>query len=256
MGDLLLNRNILIMGLRNKWSIAWGIAKSARMAGANLIITYQSERERESAEELAASLDNAAIYKCDISYEEEIDKLFSDIKDRFGVLHGVVHAIAHAKREDITNDFVHTSKDGFIHALTISAYSLVAVSRKAMEIMTEGGSIVTLTYMGSERVFPGYNVMGVAKAALESCVRYLSHNLGSMNIRVNAISAGAIKTISSKAIKDFGNILDAVEERAPLKRSVEQDELGDSALFLLSDLSRGITGEIMYVDCGYNIMGV
>jgi enoyl-[acyl-carrier protein] reductase I len=171
-------------------------------------------------------------------------------------LHGVVHGIAHAKREDIHNSFVNASRDGFAHALNISAYSLVAVSRKAMDLMTEGGSILTLTYMGSERVFPGYNVMGVAKAALEASVRYLAYDLGQAGIRVNAISAGAIKTISSKGIKDFGNILDVTEERAPLRRSIEQDELGDAALFLLSSLSRGITGEIMYVDCGYNIMGI
>jgi len=256
MGSLLSNRNILIMGLRNKWSIAWGIAKQARLDGANLILTYQGEREREGAEELAASLDNAAVFKCDISSDEEIDKLFADIKERFGVIHGLVHAIAHAKREDITNNFLSTSRDGFIHALNISAYSLLAVSRSAKELMTEGGSIITLTYMGSERVFPGYNVMGVAKAALESTVRYLAHDLGPFGIRVNAISAGPMKTISSKAIKDFGSISGVFEEKNPLKKKLSQDELGNAALFLLSDLSSAITGEIMFVDCGYNIMGI
>jgi len=256
MGSLLLNKNVLIMGLRNKWSIAWGIAKQARMDGANLILTYQGDREKQGAEELAASLGNASIYQCDVSSDEEIDRLFSDIKDRYGVLHGVVHAIAHAKKEDITNDFVNTSRDGFIHALNISAYSLVAVSRKAKELMTEGGSIITLTYMGSEKVFPGYNVMGVAKAALEASVRYLAHDLGPLGIRVNAISAGPIKTISSKAIKDFGSILDVFEQKAPLKRGLSQDELGNTALFLLSDLSGAITGEVLHVDCGYNIMGI
>lgn len=256
MGSLLENKNILIMGVRNKWSIAWGIAKSAYEEGANLIFTYQGEREREGAEELAAALNKASIYPCDISSDEEIDGLFKHLKEKYGVLHGVVHAIAHAKREDIQNNFVNTSRDGFAHALNVSAYSLVAVSRKAQELMTQGGSILTLTYMGSERVFPGYNVMGVAKAALEASVRYLAYDLGALGIRVNAISAGPIKTISSKAIKDFGTILDTFEQKVPLKKGLEQDELGDAALFLLSGLSRAITGEVMYVDCGYNIMGI
>jgi len=256
MDELLKGKNILIMGVRNKWSIAWGIVKSASEHGANIILTYQSEREEKEASSLASSIENASIYKCDISLDEDIDVLFSNLKNKYGVIHGLIHAIAHAKSEDIRNNFINTSREGFSHALDISAYSLVAVSKRASEIMTEGGSIITLTYMGSEKVFPGYNVMGVAKAALEACVRYLANDLGPMGIRINAISAGAIKTISSKAIKDFGNILGAVEERAPLKRGIEQDELGDSALFLLSDLSRAITGEVMHVDCGFNIMGV
>ncbi len=254
MKALLDNKNIIIMGLRNKWSIAWGIAKAAKEQGANLLLTYQGEREKDSASELATLL-GASIYQCDISSDDEIDKLFNTIKLEYGKIHGLVHAIAHAKREDIHNSFINTSRDGFAHALNISAYSLVAVSRRAAELMSEGGSIVTLTYMGSEKVFPGYNVMGVAKAALEASVRYLAYDLGQLNIRVNALSAGPIKTISSKAIKDFGTILDVFEEKAPLRRKIDQDELGDSAVFLLSSLSRGITGEVMYVDCGYNIMG-
>ncbi|HHW32485.1 MAG TPA: enoyl-ACP reductase [Clostridiaceae bacterium] len=254
MGSLLLNKNILIMGLRNKWSIAWGIAKAAKEQGANLLLTYQGEREKDSASELAKHLE-AQIYQCDISSDDEIDNLFNAIKLKYGKIHGLVHAIAHAKREDIHNSFINTSRDGFNHALEISAYSLVAVSRRAAELMSEGGSIVTLTYMGSEKVFPGYNVMGVAKAALEASVRYLAYDLGQFNIRVNALSAGPIKTISSKAIKDFGTILDVFEEKAPLRRKIDQDDLGDAAVFLLSNLSRGITGEVMYVDCGYNIMG-
>lgn len=256
MGNLLDNRNILIMGLRNKWSIVWGIAKSARREGANLILTYQGERERAGALQLAEMLEGASIYQCDISSDEEIDRLFEEIKENYGVLHGVVHGIAHAKREDIQNSFINTSRDGFAHALNVSAYSLVAVSKRAKELMSEGGSIVTLTYMGSEKVFPGYNVMGVAKAALEASVRYLAYDLGENGIRVNAISAGPIKTISSKAIKDFGSILNIFEEKAPLKKGLEQDELGDSALYLLSDLSRAVTGEVIHVDCGYNIMGI
>lgn len=256
MGELLKNKNIVIMGVRNKWSIAWGIAKAAHREGANLIFSYQGEREREGVEELAAELGNVPVFECDISTDEDIDEFFGCVKEKYGVLHGLVHGIAHAKREDIQNDFIHTSRDGFAHALNVSAYSLVAVSKKANELMTEGGSIVTLTYMGSDKVFPGYNVMGVAKAALEACVRYLAHNLGPSGIRVNAISAGAVKTISAKGVKDFAQILDVTEEKSPLKKGVDQNELGDAALFLLSSLSRGITGEIMFVDCGYSIMGI
>ena len=244
------------MGLRNKWSIAWGIAKSAQREGAKLILTYQGEREREGAEELAASLGGASIFQCDVSSDEDIVSLFTRIESDFRALHGLVHGIAHAKREDIQNDFINTSREGFAHALNISAYSLVAVCREAKRLMKDGGSIVTLTYMGSERVFPGYNVMGVAKAALEASVRYLAYDMGGSGIRVNAISAGPIKTISSKAIKDFGSILDVFEEKAPLKRGVDQDEIGDTALYLLSSMSRAVTGEVMYVDCGYNIMGI
>ncbi|HOJ09378.1 MAG TPA: enoyl-ACP reductase [Clostridiales bacterium] len=256
MGDLLKGKNIVIMGVRNKWSIAWGIVKSAADEGANIIFTYQGEREEKEASSLASQIDNSFIYKCDISSDKDIDALFKTLKNEHGVIHGLVHAIAHANSEDIHNNFINTSREGFAHALDISAYSLVAVSKRAAELMTEGGSIVTLTYMGSERVFSGYNVMGVAKAALEACVRYLANDLGPLGIRINAISAGAIKTISSKAIKDFGNILGVVEQRAPLRRGIDQNELGDSALFLLSDLSRAITGEIIHVDCGFNIMGI
>jgi Enoyl-[acyl-carrier-protein] reductase (NADH) len=256
MGEILKGRNIVIMGVRNKWSIAWGIAKEAHKEGANLVFSYQGEREREGVEALAAELGNVALYQCDISSDEDIDSFFSSLKSEFGKIHGLVHGIAHAKREDIHNEFVNTSRDGFAHALDVSAYSLIAVSRKARDIMPDGGSILTLTYMGSEKVFPGYNVMGVAKAALEASVRYLAQNLGPQGIRVNAISSGAIKTISAKGVKDFGSILDVTEEKAPLKKGVDQDEIGSAASFLLSDLSRGMTGEIMFVDSGYNIMGI
>lgn len=256
MGDLLKGKSIIIMGVRNKWSIAWGIAKAAHQNGAKLIFTYQGDREKEGVEELAASLGGVKTCQCDVSSDEELDAFFSGVKERYGVLHGLVHGIAHAKREDIHNDFIYTSRDGFAHVLDVSAYSLIAVSRRAGELMTEGGSIVTLTYMGSEKVFPGYNVMGVAKAALEATVMYLANDLGKCGIRVNAISAGAVKTISAKGVKDFSTILEVTEEKAPLKRGVNQEELGDTALFLLSSLSRGMTGEIMHVDCGYNIMGI
>lgn len=256
MKDLFINKNILIMGLRNKWSISWGIAKALHDEGANIIFTFQGEREREGAEQLARDLGKSTIFSCNISSDEEIDNLFDNIKCNFGQIHGVVHAIAHANREDLQNGYINTSRDGFAHAMDVSVYSLVAVSKRAKEIMPEGSSIITLSYLGAERVLPGYNVMGVAKAALEASVRYLSNDLGCRGIRINAISSGPIKTISAKAVKDFSSILGTVEEKAPLKRGVEQSDLGGSAVYLLSSLSSGVTGEIIYVDCGFSIMGV
>ncbi len=255
-GTLLLNKNILIMGIRNKWSIAWGIAQAVHNEGGNVIITYLGEREKDSVEELAATISRSAILKCDAGSDEDIDNLFDEIKSKYGVLHGFVHAIAYAKAEDIQNGYINTSRDGFALANDISAYSLAAVSRRAKDIMTEGGSIVTLTYMGSEKVFPGYNVMGVAKAALEAGVRYLASDIGPLGIRVNAISAGSIKTMSAKGIKGFSSILDVADQKAPLKRKLNQEDIGGPAVFLLSDMSKGITGEVIHVDCGFNIMGI
>ncbi|AUG57032.1 enoyl-ACP reductase FabI [Acetivibrio saccincola] len=252
MGNLLAGKNILVMGVRNKWSIAWGIVNAAINEGANIIITYQGEREKKGASELGAD----SIFQCDISSDQDIDNLFAAIKEKYGTIHGVVHSIAHANTEDLQNDFIYTSREGFAHAMDVSAYSLVAVSRRAKEIMTEGGSIITLTYMGSEKVFPGYNVMGVAKAALEASVRYLASDLGPSGIKVNAISAGPIKTLSAKGVKNFGSILDTVEEKAPLRRNVTTEDVGKTALYLLSDLSSGVTGEIIHVDSGYHIMGI
>lgn len=256
MGTLLSNKNILIMGLRNKWSIAWGIAKAAADEGANLIFTCQSEREKEETEKLTADLGRYSVFICDISSDEAIDQVFIKLKEEYGVLHGVVHAIAHANAEDLKNKFVFTSREGFAHALDVSAYSLVAISRKAHELMTEGGSILTLTYMGAEKVFSGYNVMGVAKAALEASVMYLAADLGEMNIRVNAISAGPIKTLSAMGVKNFSSILNTVEEKAPLRRCVTKEDVGKAAVFYLSDLSSGVTGDVMHVDCGFNVMGI
>lgn len=254
--ELLKNKNILVMGVRNKWSIAWGIAKSAHKEGANLIFTYQGDREREGVEDLVSSLEGSSTYQCNISSDSEIDKLFALLKAKYGKLDGIVHAIAHAKKEDIQNDFIDTSRDGFAHALDVSAYSLVAVSKRAKYLMTDGGSIITLTYMGSEKVFRGYNVMGVAKAALEASVRYLASDLGVNNIRINAISAGPVKTISAKGVKDFGEILGEAENKSPLRRRVSLEDLGGTALYLLSNLSNGVTGEIIHADCGFNIMGI
>jgi enoyl-[acyl-carrier protein] reductase I len=253
---LLKGKNILIMGVRNKRSIAWGIATVAAREGANLIFTCMGEREKRETEELVAPLGNFPVYQCDISSDEEIKSCFEIIRKDYGVLHGLVHAIAHARTEDLQNDFVSTSRDGFAHALDVSAYSLVAVSREAKDLMTEGGSILTLTYAGSIRVIKGYNVMGVAKAALEASVRYLANDLGMQGIRVNAISAGPVKTLSARGVKSFNNLKDMVEERAALHRTVTLEDLGNNAVYLLSHLSDGVTGEIIYVDCGCNIMGL
>lgn len=256
MGTLLQHKTVVIMGLRNKWSIAWGIAQAAATEGAGLIFTCQSDREKDETEKLTAELGTFPVYICDISDDAAINQVFDMIKERHGAIHGLVHAIAHANAEDMSRDFVFTSREGFAHALDVSAYSLVAVSRKARELMCEGGSIVTLSYMGAEKVFSGYNVMGVAKAALEASVRYLASDLGASGIRVNAISAGPIKTMSAKGVKNFNNILSVVEERAPLRRCVTKEDVGRACLFFLSDLSAGVTGEITHVDSGFNVMGI
>lgn len=256
MGAILANKTILIMGVRNKWSIAWGIAKAAAKEGANLIFTCQTERDIKSTEKIVSTLGDFEVLKCDISYDEEIDNLFDNIKEKYGIVHGVVHAIAHAKGEDLQNNFVNTSREGFAHALNVSAYSLIAVSCRAKDIMPEGGSILTLTYMGSERVYKGYNVMGVAKAALEASVLYLAADLGSLGIRVNAISAGPINTMAAKGIQDFKSILHELKEKAPLKKELTPEDIGNAALYFLSDFSSAVTGEISYVDCGFNIIGI
>ena len=264
MSGLMEGKKILIMGLRNKWSIAWGITKRLYDEGATLAFTYLDEREEADARKLLASLSNDGnfpFYKCDLGSDSEIDEAFAGIGETWGGLDGVVHAVANARSEDLRNDFILTSREGFEHALNISAYTLIYVSRKAAELMAgssssdSGGSILTLTYMGSERVFPGYNVMGVAKAALEATVRYLAYDLGGKGIRVNAISSGPIKTLSAKAVKNFSSIMGVVDEKAPLKRGVSAEEIGGAALYLLSDLSSAVTGEIHYVDCGFNVMG-
>jgi enoyl-[acyl-carrier protein] reductase I len=257
MNSLLQGKNILIMGVANHRSIAWGIAQSLAKAGANLIFTYQGERLRENVAELAATLDQpeTILISCDVTKDEEVASAFAQIKEKVGVLHGIAHCIAFAKTEELEGEFVNTSRDGYALAQDISAYSLVAVAREARPLMTEGGSIVTLTYLGGERVVPNYNVMGVAKAALDASVRYLAHDLGKDNIRVNAISAGPIRTLAAKGVRNFNAILKEIEEKAPLRRTVDQSDVGDTALFLFSHLSRGITGEIIHVDAGYSIMG-
>ncbi|MBE5812276.1 MAG: enoyl-ACP reductase [Clostridiales bacterium] len=253
--DVLNNKNIIVMGIRNKKSIAWGIAKRAYEQGANLILTYEKEKERETIEELTKNFNNSVIIKCDVSNDEDVEKLFKEVKNKFHEIHGIAHCIAHATPKELKRNFFDTSREGFSHTLDISAYSLVTISKHAKDLMHEGGSIVTLSYHGATRVMTGYNVMGVAKAALESTVRYLANELGPIGIRVNTISPGPIKTGSSKDINDFDNLHENVERKSPLRKSVTPEDIGDAAVFFLSDLSKSVTGEILYVDNGYNIMG-
>jgi enoyl-[acyl-carrier protein] reductase I len=258
MNQLLTGKTYVIMGVANKRSIAWGIAQSLHNAGANLIFTYQGERLKGNVEELAQTLNPGTmplLIPCDVTDDEDITRAFGNIKGEVGTIHGLAHCIAFAKTEELQGSFVDTSREGYALAQDISAYSLVAVSRAAKDLMTEGGSIVTLTYLGGERVVPNYNVMGVAKAALDSCVKYLAADLGKLNIRVNSISAGPIRTLAAKGISGFNTIIKEIEERAPLRRTIDQSEVGDTALFLMSHMSRGITGEMIHVDAGYNILG-
>jgi enoyl-[acyl-carrier protein] reductase I len=245
-----------VFGVANKRSIAWAIAQQMQQAGAQLAITYQNERLKQEAADMIAELPNAHAFQCDVSRDEEIAQLFDQLKERYGKLDALVHSIAYAPAEDLKGEFADTSREGFRIALDTSAYSLVALARAARPLMTEGGSIMTMTYYGSERVIPRYNVMGVAKAALEASVRYLAYDLGKNNIRVNAISAGPIKTLASRGISGFGEMLKEQAERAPLKRNVDVKEVAATAVFLASDAGSGITGETIYVDCGYNIMGL
>ncbi|CAN5606187.1 enoyl-ACP reductase [soil metagenome] len=246
----------VVFGLANKRSIAWAIAQKLSEAGARLAICYQSERLKKEAEALIPELRDAQIFQCDVSSDTELDSVFEQLKTTYGKIDILVHSVAFAPADAIKNDFLLTTRDDFRIAHDVSAYSLIAVARGAVPLMTDGGSILTLTYYGSTKTFPNYNVMGVAKAALEATVRYLAASLGSKNIRVNAISAGPIKTLAARGIGDFSKILNAVEERAPLHRNVDALEVGNAALFLSSPLASGITGEITFVDCGYNITGL
>ena len=255
---ILKGKKVVIMGVRNKWSIAWGAVQSASEQGAEVICTCSGDSE-EKVKELLKEIPNSSLYVCnDVSKDEDIDNCLEQIKKDHGKIDGILHAIAHANTEDLRNDFILTSREGYAHAQDVSSYSLVAIVRmaKEKEMLNEGASIVAYTYYGSEKVIEGYNVMGVAKAALEASIRYLSVDLGKIGCRVNGISAGPIKTLSAKGIKDFGSILTVVEEKAPLHRNVTTKQVGDSTAFLFSDLSSAITGEIIHVDSGYNIIGV
>jgi len=249
----------VVFGLANKRSIAYAIAEKLSGAGATLVLCYQSERLRAEAEELIEALGQtgtARAIQCDVSVDEQIDAAFAQIAEAFPVIHTVVHSVAFAPQEALKNDFLLTKREEFRIAHDVSVYSLIAISRAATPLMTEGGSIITLTYYGSQKVFPNYNVMDVAKAALEATVRYLAASLGSKGIRVNAISAGPIKTLAARGVSDFATILDTVTARAPLHRNIEQVEVGKVALFLASDLASGMTGGVTYVDCGFSITGI
>jgi len=258
LADLLENKVVVVMGVANKRSIGWGIAKSLHKQGAKLVFTYRQERSLEKLEELLAEHNIEPLLKvsCDVLSDESIEKAFAEIGAKVGTIHGVVHSLAFADKEELKGEYVNTSREGYLLAQNSSAYSLVAVAREARKIMTEGGSIVTQTYIGAERVVKNYNVMGVAKAALEASVRYLAEDLGKDGIRVNAISAGPIRTLAAKAVSGFNDIMTTIEEKAPLRKNVDQDEVGDATMFLISDLSRGITGEVLHVDSGYHIMGM
>jgi enoyl-[acyl-carrier protein] reductase I len=228
---------------------------ATRLSGAKIAITYQNERLKQEAQELVSSLPNTEGFQCDANNDSDIERLAAELKQRYQRIDVLVHSIAYAPTEELKGDFINTSREGFRIAQETSVYSLIALSRAVAPLMTNGGSIMTLSYLGAERVMPSYNVMGVAKAALESTMRYLAYYLGPQKIRVNAISAGPIKTLSSRAVAGFGDMLKAQAEKAPLRRPVETREVGDVGLYLASDLSTGITGETIYVDCGYNIMG-
>ena len=251
----LAGKTALVFGLANKRSIAWGIAQKLHEAGATLAICYQNERMKLEAEGLIAELSGAGGFQCDVSSDAEIEALFAVLKEKYSRIDILVHAIAYAPAEDLKGEFINTSREGFRIAHDVSVYSLIAVSRGAAPLMTEGGSIMTLTFYAAEKVVPHYNVMALAKASLESAVRYLAYELGSKNIRVNAISAGPIKTLAARGVGALGEMMKSHADRAPLHRNVDQFEVGGAALFLASDLSSAVTGEILYVDCGYNIMG-
>ena len=255
---MLTGKTGLVVGVANKRSIAWAIAQAAANAGARLALTYQGERLEENVRELSASLTEPLILPCDVTDDAQIARVFEEIDRSFGGLDFLVHGAAFAPREELSNPFVQTTREGFRTALDVSAYSLIALARGALPLMERrgGGSVLTLTYLGSERVFPNYNVMGVAKAALEASVRYLAADLGPKNIRVNAISAGPIKTLAAAGISGFSAILQLYRDRAPLRRTVETSEVADAAVFLLSDAGRAVTAEVLMVDGGYHAMGM
>jgi enoyl-[acyl-carrier protein] reductase I len=255
MSNLLEGKFALILGIANRWSLAYAIAQAFSREGATLALTYLGERQKGAIEDIAKDLNVSAVLPCDVTKDEELAALTNSLQAMNRPLHSVVHSLAFANREDLNRPFAETSRDGFLLAHNVSAYSLVAVARAAAPAMTEGGSISTLTYLGSSRVIPGYNVMGVAKAALEACVRYLSSDLGPSNIRVNAISAGPVKTASARAVAGLSKMLESMPARAPLRRNCTPEEVADAAVFLASDLGRGVTGNVLFVDAGYQVMG-
>lgn len=255
---ILKDKKIVIMGIRNKWSIAWGAAQSAYEQGAQVIFTCGSMEKIEKIKELTNEIPNSDVFACDASSDESIKECFEKIKEKYGKIDGILHAIAHANTEDLRNDFILTSRSGYAHACDVSAYSLIAVAKitKELDMLNPGASIVSYTYYGAEKVVDGYNIMGAAKAALEANIRYLAKDLGKIDVRINGISAGPIKTLSAKGIKDFNSILDVVEEKAPLHKNVIPKQVGDATSFLFSDMASAITGEIIHVDNGFSIIGV
>ncbi len=253
---MLKGKKYLILGVANERSIAWGITQALVQNGAEVALTYLNEALEKRVRPLAESIGCEHVLPCDAQKDEDIDAMYAEIEKRWGTLDGIVHSIAFANGDDLKARFSDTSRDGFKLALDVSAYSLIAVAGKGKRLMPNGGSIMTMTYLGSERVVPNYNVMGVAKAALEASVRYLAADLGEQNIRVNAISAGPIKTLAAAGIPHFKDMLNAFAEKAPLKRNVSTEDVANCALFYLSHLGNGVTGEVTYVDCGFNVMGM
>jgi enoyl-[acyl-carrier protein] reductase I len=255
MSQLLEGKTALILGVANRWSLAYAIARAFIRENAEVILTYQGDRQKQTVEELAAELKARQVLPCDVTQDAQVDALANGLRDQGTVLNAVVHSIAFANREDLSRPFVETSRAGFALAQDVSAYSLVAVARATAPLMARGGSLMTLTYLGSTRVVENYNVMGVAKAALEASVRYLAADLGPSNIRVNAISAGAVKTTSARGIRDLSKMIEGGAKMAPLRRNTDPAEVADTAVFLASDLGRGVTGNVIYVDAGMQIMG-
>jgi len=256
MSKLLEGKTAIVLGVWNKWSIAYAIAQAFAREGATLLLTYQNERAKPTVEELGRELGAAAFYPCEVQQQADIDRLAESLKAEGRNLDVVVHSLAAAKHEELNQPFLETSRDGFQFALEVSAYSLVAIAKALSPLMTDGGAILTLTYLGAVRVVTNYNVMGVAKAALEAEVRYLASELGPRKIRVNAISAGPIKTLSARGVKDLSKMLEHVAQYAPLRRNTETAEVADAAVFLGSNLGRGVTGNVIYVDSGFQIMGL
>ena len=250
------DKKILVLGVANELSIAWGIAEELHRQGAEIALAYAHEAIERRIKPLAERIGSPLVLRCDVQADSDLDALFSTLKQSWGRLDGVVHSIAYAERADLQGSFSNTSRSGFHLAMDVSVYSLIAVARRAKELMSEGGALITLTYLGSERVVPNYNVMGVAKAALECSVRYLAADLGEQDVRVNAISAGPIKTLAASAIPQFKGMLSRFAEIAPLKRNVTQADVAQTALYLLGPLSSGVTGEVLYVDCGFSRMGI
>ncbi|MCZ6508274.1 MAG: enoyl-ACP reductase [Acidobacteria bacterium] len=249
-------KRVLVMGVTNRFSLGWAIADRLRESGADLAFSYQGERLRETIEKLTADMPACPLFECDVTMEEDLQAVFGGLKERWGSLDGVVHSIAFAPRDAMMGRYIDTSRDDWATALDVSAYSLVSVARHAEPLFSEGAGMVTLSYYAAEKVVPKYNVMGIAKSALEASVRYLAYDLGKKGVRVNAVSAGPVKTVAARSIPGFMSMYKEFRETAPLGRNISQEDVGNLALFLLSPLAASITGEVVYVDAGFNVMGM